>query len=98
VILGRCLWEAAINRYLDAQRIGPDGKFLYPERVIQLSNDRLVNPFYLVLAPDGDSGALIAWGSSRNLYSIEHSSVQRINAEGELVWGSSGIRLDDWNR
>ncbi|MCJ7515712.1 MAG: hypothetical protein MUO89_07095 [Dehalococcoidia bacterium] len=98
VILIRCVWEAAINRYLEAQRIGPDGNSLFTQGEIQLSDDRLVHPFYFVMAPDGNSGALIAWGSSRDLYSIEHSSVQRINAEGELIWGSSGIRLDDWNK
>jgi hypothetical protein len=98
VILGRCLWEAAINRYLEAQRIGPDGNFLYPQGVIQLSDDRVVHPFYFVMAPDGDSGALIAWGSGQDLNSVEHSSVQRINAKGDLIWGETGIRLDDWNK
>lgn len=98
MILGRCIWEAAINRYLEAQRIGPDGKSLYHQGEIQLSDDRLVHPFYFIMAPDGDSGALIAWGSGQDLNSVEHSSVQRINAKGELVWGHIGIRLDDWNK
>jgi hypothetical protein len=50
------------------------------------------------MAPDGDSGALIAWGSGQDLNSVEHSSVQRINAKGDLIWGETGIRLDDWNK
>jgi len=40
---------------------------------------------------------LFAWGSSENVYSVEHSSVQRLSDEGELLWGDSGVRLDDWN-
>jgi hypothetical protein len=97
VILARCLWEGAINRYLKAQRIGPDGKSLYPEGEVRPSNDILVHPFYFVMTPDGDNGALLAWGSSQDLNAMQHSSVQRINGKGEPEWGDSGIRLDDWN-
>jgi len=51
-----------------------------------------------MMAADGEGGALFAWGSSENVYSVEHSSVQRLSAEGERLWGDSGIRLDDWNQ
>jgi hypothetical protein len=97
VILTRCLWEGVIDRYLVAQRLDQNGNSLYPQGEVRLSDDLLVNPFFFQMAPDGNNGALIAWGSSQDLHSIEHSSVQRINAEGELVWGDSGIKLDDWN-
>jgi hypothetical protein len=85
------------SRSLKAQIINGDGKALFPEGVA-VSDDNEVNSWKFMMVADGESGALFAWGSSENVYSIEHSSVQKINAEGELLWGDSGIRLDYWNQ
>lgn len=84
------------SRSLKAQIIDGDGQPLFPEGMA-LSDDNEVNSHFIMSA-DGEGGALFAWGSSQNVYSVEHSSVQRISAEGELLWGDSGIRLDDWNQ
>ena len=62
-----------------------------------LSDDRTISFWGLEMSEDGEGGALFAWGSGRSNYFIEHSFVQRISAEGELLWADSGIRLDDWN-
>jgi hypothetical protein len=85
------------GRSLRAQIIDGDGEPLFPEGVA-LSDDNIVHSWRFMMSADGEGGALFAWGSSENVYSIEHSSVQRLSAEGELLWGDSGIRLDDWNQ
>jgi len=45
------------------------------------------------VAYDGQGGAIIAWGSGKSTFSSEKSYVQRVNAEGKLLWGDEGIRL-----
>ena len=93
-IIGSCSRYG--GRSLKAQIIDGDGKTLFPEGVA-LSDDNQVHSGRFMMSADGEGGALFTWGSSENIYSVEHSSVQRISAEGELLWGDSGIRLDDWN-
>jgi hypothetical protein len=46
------------------------------------------------IAYDGQGGAIIAWGSGKSMFSSEKSYVQRVSAEGELMWGDEGIRLN----
>jgi hypothetical protein len=94
-VIGSC--SMYDGRSLTAQIIDGDGKALFPEGVA-VSDDNEVNSWKFMMAADGEGGALFAWGSSENVYSVEHSSVQRISAEGELLWGDSGVRLDDWNQ
>jgi len=43
---------------------------------------------------DGQGGAIIAWGSGKSMFSSEKSYVQRVNAEGKLLWGEKGVRLN----
>jgi len=40
------------------------------------------------IAYDGYGGIVVAWGESRRSY------VRRIDAEGNLLWGTKGIRLN----
>lgn len=94
-IIGSC--SMYDGRSLTAQIIDEYGKPLFAEGVA-LSDDNQVHSWRFMMSADGEGGALFAWGSSENVYSVEHSSVQRLSAEGELLWGDSGIRLDDWNR
>ena len=94
-IIGACsMYE---GRSLTAQIIDKYGQALFAE-AMALSDDNQVHSWRFMMAEDGEGGALFAWGSSENVYSVEHSSVQRLSAEGERLWGDSGIRLDDWNR
>ena len=46
------------------------------------------------IAYDGQGGAVIAWGSGKSTFSSEKSYVQRVSAEGKLLWGEKGIRLN----
>jgi hypothetical protein len=93
-IIGSC--SMYDGRSLKAQIIDEDGRPLFPEGVA-LSDDNEVHSWRFMMSADGEGGALFAWGSSENVYSVERSTVQRLSADGELLWGDSGIRLDDWN-
>jgi len=46
------------------------------------------------IAYDGQGGVIIAWGSGKSMFSSEKSYVQRVNAEGKLLWGEKGVRLN----
>ena len=48
---------------------------------------------YVAISQDGLRGVLIAWGVGRDVYTVEKSYVQRIDAEGNPSWGEEGIRL-----
>ena len=45
------------------------------------------------ISQDGLRRVLIAWGVGRDVYTVEKSYVQRIDAEGNPLWGEEGIRL-----
>lgn len=102
VIIGWNLLDQQ-GRVLRGQIMDEDGVLTIPQdEGIMISNDNRVHSSDLPVStfkilPDWDGGALFAWGSSEVLYSIEHSSVQRLNSKGEIMWGDSGIQLDDWN-
>ncbi len=46
------------------------------------------------IAHDGHGGAIVAWGSGKSMFSSEKSYVQKVSAEGKLLWGEKGIRLN----
>jgi hypothetical protein len=93
-IIGAC--SMYDGRSLTAQIVDEYGRALFAEAVA-VSDDDQVHSWRFMMAADEEGGAFFAWGSSQNVYSVERSSVQRLSADGERLWGDSGIRLDDWN-
>jgi len=43
---------------------------------------------------DGHGGAVIAWGRGKSMFRSEKSYIQRIDSNGNLLWGTEGIRLN----
>lgn len=72
-----------------AQRIDADGRTMWPGDGI-LFTDRGTHD----LAYEGHGGAIIAWGSGKSIFRSERSYIQRISADGKLLWGEEGIRLN----
>ncbi len=46
------------------------------------------------ISADGQDGVIIAWGVNKGLFSSEKAYLQRISADGKLMWGEDGIRLN----
>lgn len=72
-----------------AQKIDAAGRTMWPDDGI-LFTDRGTH----AMAYDGYGGAVIAWGSGKSMFTSERAYVQRIDAEGNCLWGDKGIRLN----
>jgi hypothetical protein len=46
------------------------------------------------ISSDGQGGAIVAWGVSKGMFNSEKAYVQRLSADGKLLWGENGIRLN----
>jgi len=73
-----------------AQRIDADGRTMWPDDGILFTDSKGTHD----ISCDGYGGAVIAWGIGKDMFSSEKSYVQRISADGKLLWGDKGIRLN----
>jgi len=71
-----------------AQRIDAGGRTMWRGDGIKFADGDTHD-----LAYDGQGGAITAWGIGKSTFSLEKSYVQRVSAEGKLLWGEKGIRL-----
>jgi hypothetical protein len=81
---------------LRAQRMNVDGTTLWGDNGIKVSNvlPYWDNDFMLArIMPDEDGGYFISWAAGRNIHGRTASYVQRIDAEGNLLWGKDGVLL-----
>ena len=79
---------------LRAQRLDADGRAMWLSGGVPVAIGVKENCNYATISQDGLGGVLIAWGTGRDVYTVEKSYVQRIDAEGNSLWGEKGIRLD----
>ena len=73
-----------------AQRIDADGRTMWPDDGILFTDSKGTHD----ISCDGYGGAVIVWGIGKDMFSSEKSYVQRISADGKLLWGDKGIRLN----
>jgi limonene-1,2-epoxide hydrolase len=72
-------------RILNAQKLGSGGQALWPENGITITRDGFAGKS---IVSDGQGGIIAAWGLSKS-----GAYVQRLNADGRLLWGEKGIKL-----
>jgi len=70
-----------------------DGRAMWLNGGVPVAIGVKENCNYAAISQDGLRGVLIAWGVGRDVYTVEKSYVQRIDAEGNPLWGEEGIRL-----
>ena len=80
---------AIITFGIRAQRIDAAGKTMWPGDGIRFTTGGTH-----AMAYDRYGGAVIGWGSGKSVFKSERSYVQRIDSEGKLLWGETGIRLN----
>jgi hypothetical protein len=73
------------------QRLDATGRALWGNGVVVTERDHITH----VISPDGQGGAIVAWGSGKSMFKSERSYVQRIDSTGKLLWGAEGIRLNE---
>ncbi|MFC1946379.1 hypothetical protein ACFLXY_00510 [Chloroflexota bacterium] len=84
------------KRYVGAQHMNTDGSNLWGDGGIKVST---VSPYWAEysvparILPDGTGGFVISWASGKNIKDSTSSYIQRVSAEGELLWGEDGIKL-----
>lgn len=71
-----------------AQRIDAGGRTMWRGDGIKFADGDTHD-----LAYDGQGGAITAWGIGKSLFKPERAYVQRIDAEGNRLWGDEGSRL-----
>ena len=72
-----------------AQKIDAAGRTMWSDDGIMFADGDTHD-----LAYDGLGGAVVAWGSGKSTFKSEESFVQRIDSDGNLLWGEGGIRLN----
>ncbi|GAJ06894.1 unnamed protein product [marine sediment metagenome] len=78
---------------LRVQRLDAEGKLIWQDDGVPVATGVKENCNYAAISQDGLGGALITWGTGRDVYTVEKSYLQRIDAEGNPLWGDEGIRL-----
>ena len=84
------IYENFINDQLYAQRIAPDGRKLWAESGVPLCVAPGIQK-HASLADDGEGGFIVVWQDARDVYSDLY--MQRLRADGSLVWQQDGIPL-----
>ena len=78
---------------LRVQKLDADGRLIWQDDGVPVATGVKENCNYAAISQDGLGGALITWGTGRDVYTVEKSYLQRIDAEGNPLWGDEGIRL-----
>ncbi|RLC62624.1 MAG: hypothetical protein DRI01_06570 [Chloroflexi bacterium] len=82
------------NAILHAQRVDGDGQMLWGDNGIPLSSASSYS-FSPQISQDDSGGVIVVWAGGRSIHHSSNSFVQRVNAEGGLLLGEKGIRLNN---
>ncbi len=78
-------------KILHVQKIDGDGQALWQENGISVTEKGFTG---YSISTDEQGGVILAWGLSKGILHSEKAFVQRISADGRLLWGVEGIRLN----
>ena len=84
------IYENFINDQLYAQRVAPDGHKLWQETGVPICTAPGIQK-HASVENDGKGGFIVVWRDERDVYSDLY--MQRIRADGTLVWEQDGIPL-----
>lgn len=72
------------------QKLDSAGKTIWPDNgIVATGSDTSTH----LLIPDGQGGAIVAWGVGKGIFNSEEAYIQRISADGKLMW-EKGIKLN----
>jgi hypothetical protein len=76
-----------------AQHFDASGNKFWGENGILVIKE---SPGYITpmhITPDGNGGAFVSWAAGANIHNASLSYIQRVSADGTLLWGENGIIL-----
>jgi hypothetical protein len=79
------------GKMLHVQKLSNSGQTLWLENGVQVIDGEYQG---YSISPDGQEGVVVGWGVGKGLFSSEKAYVQRISAEGKLMWSEEGVRLN----
>jgi hypothetical protein len=88
---GGAIVSYSLDDGLYLQRLNGSGQIQWPENGIRVIDDEYQG---YSIAPDGQGGVIVGWGVGKGLFRSEKAYIQRVNADGKLLWGEEGIRLN----
>ncbi len=99
VIVNASVRKKFINRKyeLRAQCFDEAGREVWNEEGVLVSS---IRPYWVSgqeparIIPDGNGGFYVTWAAGKTMKDETASYIQRINPNGERLWGKDGIRLD----
>ena len=82
-----------------AQKMDADGNALWTTNGVIIRSDSYNYEIgQLVIASDGEGGAIIVWGDPRNYFSYGTDIyAQRVGADGTAKWAANGVRISSLN-
>jgi len=89
------VWEDCCNYDLSkiyAQRLDANGDILWEVNGVSLTANALGNQTSPAIISDDTGGAIVSWVDERNL-TDQDIYAQRLDAEGNLLWGENGIPI-----
>jgi hypothetical protein len=75
------------------QRISNDGTIMWPEGGVQVVTGAKRHINHAKIASDGVGGLIVTYGTGVDIYSIQRCYIQRIDTEGNRLWGEEAIQL-----
>ncbi len=88
---GGAIVSYSLEEGLCVQRLNESGETVWPENGIQVTGNEYQG---YSIAPDGQGGLIVGWGVGKGLFGSEKAYIQRVSANGRLLWGDDGIRLN----
>jgi len=79
------------DRKLYAQMLNSSGQMLWGDKGILIADGVCNQP--VKLCSDTQGGYIIGWSTGWDTYQPNDSFVQKIDTEGNLIWGEDGIKL-----
>lgn len=79
------------NYNLYAQTLDASGEKQWDDGGIQIGKG--VSDLPVIISGDKENGYIIGWCMGKDAHLPEKSYIQKVNAEGNLLWGSSAIEL-----
>jgi|YelNatPaOPRAMG01_1025707.scaffolds.fasta_scaffold10100_7 hypothetical protein len=78
---------------LRAQRLDPSGKKIWGENgtLVTTAFQGYLTPARI--APDNNGGVIVSWAAGKSIHKASFSYVQKIDPDGNRLWGDEGIRL-----
>jgi hypothetical protein len=89
--MGGAIVSYSLQEGLYVQKVNSNGETAWPENGIPVTEGEYEGHS---IAPDGQGGVIVGWGVGKGMFSSEKAYVQRVSADGRLLWGDDGIRLN----